>query len=128
MSEDASQVGLPPHPFELRNCPWCDYSLATLPSEGICPECGARYSSRFIVLLGKGRGRFDQLLGGTWRPWVWSGFWVIYVYSTQGRRGRSWSDPGMLVFEVMIALSFIPLVYALLFSVRSPRLQLWLAR
>jgi len=24
-------------------CPWCRYALTSLPDEGICPECGARY-------------------------------------------------------------------------------------
>ena len=33
----------------LQNCPFCDYSLHTLPQEHICPECGQPFDRRWRV-------------------------------------------------------------------------------
>lgn len=32
-------------------CPWCRYALTSLPDEGTCPECGARYKRSVCVML-----------------------------------------------------------------------------
>ena len=37
-------------------CPVCDYSLAGLPAEGICPECGTGYDTSRVYLYGEAMG------------------------------------------------------------------------
>lgn len=32
-------------------CPWCRYALSSLPDEGVCPECGARYKRSVCEML-----------------------------------------------------------------------------
>ena len=32
-------------------CPWCRYALTSLPNEGVCPECGARYKRSVCEML-----------------------------------------------------------------------------
>ncbi len=32
-------------------CPWCRYALTSLPDEGVCPECGARYKRSVCEML-----------------------------------------------------------------------------
>src|SRR5205085_1891838 len=62
-----SNMGVRPmsdeNPLRLSACPNCDYSLTTLPPEGVCPECGRPYDQQFIILAGRGRGRFET----SWR-------------------------------------------------------------
>src|SRR5687768_6632048 len=65
--------------LRLSNCPTCDYSLAMLPPQGICPECGSRYDQSFLVLSGRGRGRHDSLLGGTWRSFVVAALILLFA-------------------------------------------------
>jgi hypothetical protein len=40
----------------LESCPDCDYALAGLPAEGVCPECGRPYDQDIVVLYGRGDG------------------------------------------------------------------------
>src|SRR4051812_13894108 len=45
-----------PTTLPLEACPDCDYALAGLPPEGVCPECGRPYDQETIVLYGRGGG------------------------------------------------------------------------
>jgi hypothetical protein len=109
--------------FELTVCPDCDYSLANLPVEGTCPECGRTYDQSFLVLSGHGRGRLDT----TWR----SALWPLISVAMFG--GMAWANRFRSLSPVMIALlAFLGLTvalhaYARLFSARERGAQVWLS-
>jgi hypothetical protein len=46
-------------------CPECAYSLAGSPEEGICPECGAAYDQRVMILHGSAMGSHATLDNGS---------------------------------------------------------------
>jgi hypothetical protein len=45
-----------PTTLPLESCPDCDYALAGLPAEGVCPECGRAYDQETVVIFGLGAG------------------------------------------------------------------------
>lgn len=48
MPDDALTIGSEATSSEPLVCPWCEYSLQGMKSEGMCPECGAQYDERRI--------------------------------------------------------------------------------
>jgi hypothetical protein len=111
--------------LRLRVCPGCDYSLETLPGEGICPECGRKYDQRFIVLNGVGRGQQDQREGGTWRGMAGNLLSVGIVLAIFVFDRRLYRDPQMLGWGAIAAIILAMQLYARLFSARAPQMQLW---
>lgn len=81
-SSATDRVGAGDDPLlRLTACPSCGYSLEALPLEGRCPECGAEYDQRTVVLHGWGAG--FQADVATARPavvvaWVAFGAWVVW--------------------------------------------------
>jgi hypothetical protein len=113
--------------LRLKICPGCDYSLEQLPAEGVCPECGRPYDQRVAILCGLGRGNYDAVPGGTWRgiagPLVWVGILIWFLMT----RLPLWEVPQFLAWGVIALIALATQVYARFFSVREPRMQLWLS-
>ncbi len=60
----------PPDPLRLAFCPACDYDLAGLPVDGLCPECGRAYDQAYVVLRGRPAvDGFDRLRPAGRRIW-----------------------------------------------------------
>src|SRR5712672_2511371 len=51
-----------PTTLPLEACPDCDYALAGLPAEGVCPECGRAYDQDTVVLYGRGGGVHENAI------------------------------------------------------------------
>jgi hypothetical protein len=122
MTNDESGAG---DSLRLAACPGCDFSLATLPPEGLCPECGRAYDQRFVILTGKGRGVFDYLPGGTWRGVVITFLSMLVIVWLATRRS---SNLFMLIWPVLMGLTLVAHGYVRIFSSRSPGMQLWMSR
>lgn len=109
-----------PDPLRATSCPRCEYLRlnADIPNADVCSECGWRYRDDLIVLVGRGRGRFDSLAGGSWRGtaaialcatmllffWRYIGYWTVVVL--------------ILVVSQLAAVFLSPV---------KPRMQLWLS-
>ncbi|HZZ43401.1 MAG TPA: hypothetical protein VFE58_10730 [Tepidisphaeraceae bacterium] len=113
--------------LRLRICPGCDYSLETLPAEGVCPECGRAYGQEFVVLAGEGRGKFEGETGRGRKGLAWNGvslailLWLVI----QGRWvGGNVSTAGYVIVG-MIGLGLG--LYGWLFSARELRMQVWMS-
>jgi hypothetical protein len=113
--------------LRLKICPGCDYSLERLPAEGVCPECGRQYDQRVAILSGLGRGIYDALPGGTWRGIAVQLVWVAFLVWFLIRRLSLWEVPQLLAWGVIALIALATQVYARFFSVRVPRMQLWLS-
>ena len=124
MTQIADESGL----LKLDVCPRCEYSFATLPSEGTCPECGSAYDQRYIVLTGRGRGRWDTIAGGTWRGMVGQVLSFLFLFWVFGGSARSFLDqPFLMALALVGIVSLAAGAYARLFSDRKPAMQLWLS-
>jgi hypothetical protein len=81
-----------PTTLPLEACPGCDYALAGLPAEGVCPECGRAYDQETIVLYGRAGGAHANLANSTKRLLVVQivsiGFILACVWFV--RYGRQW--------------------------------------
>jgi hypothetical protein len=110
--------------LRLDMCPQCGYWLGGLPPEGRCPECGRNYDQTIMVITGKGRGKFDSLVSGTWRGAVWlvvSSAYVVFILSQLPNASFA------MAFLVAIAIVTLGQLYAKFFSDRSLRMQLWIS-
>jgi hypothetical protein len=105
-------------PLQAMTCPRCDYPRLHEPSGDVCSECGWKYSDDLIVLVGRGRGRFDSLVGGSWRGMILVAFCGIPLLFF-------WRE--MIHWTVVFAIMLVAQLAAMWLSPTKPRMQLWLA-
>jgi len=118
---------IPAQSLRLAICPGCDYSLQTLPPQGVCPECGRHYDQRFIVLSGQGRGWFESSPGGTWRGPLNDSIFVVILILIVVSGHAVWREPNLLMWGVIGIVALTMRLYVRLFSAREPRMQLWIS-
>jgi len=110
--------------MRLRACPNCDYSLYTLPAEGICPECGRPYDTKYLVLTGRGRGQFDTPLAGTWRSFASLALVGLMIYSFFSPSLR-WNLLPSFWWLIPLPFMFVITMFVRLISPAKPMMQLW---
>jgi hypothetical protein len=108
--------------LRLQACPNCDYSLQTLPLQGICPECGRSYDQQFAVLTGIGRGANSNL--GDWRGTIRHAALLAFLAWIMFSAQWSWQKTA---FGAVAAFALATHLYARLFSSRDPTMQLWIS-
>ena len=109
--------------LRLAICPNCDYSLESLPPEGICPECGRPYDQKFVILTSADRGTLATAL--RWMPWI--AIVVIVFIPAIAHGGLLRGNLMMIGYGLAVLLIAGTQAYARLFSSRKQRQQLWMS-
>lgn len=99
-------------------CPRCEYPRPDNAHDDICTECGWKYNDTVLVLVGRGRGRFDTLAGGTWRGVIITAALVV-MFAFMWKATMFWT----IVFGVMLLAQLA----AIFLSPMKPTMQLWLS-
>lgn len=96
-------------PFAPRKCPGCGYALRGLAAEGVCPECGAGYDPRHVVLYGWAGPTLSNLSNSPAGPAIAGAiaagaFLLCLAFLYRGRLGWEGIVPTALVGAVMAAI------------------------
>ena len=117
-----------------RHCARCDYPLAGLPGEGVCPECGTAYDGRFVILRGRAVGASATIdSAGPIRAtalaiFSMSGLWLQQLFGLS--ISVAFGHARLLAINIaLIALALVLIAGTLRrrFSISGPPAQFWLS-
>src|SRR4030095_13543537 len=96
-----------------------------LPAQGICPECGRPYDTKYVVFTGRGRGQYDTPLAGTWRSFAPIAFVGLLMYLLLSPSLR-WNVLSSFWWMIPLPFMFGIAMLVRLISPQAPMMQLWI--